>query len=111
MKYNIVNTTKQEATFRAASYNGTIAGEYYEGVGTMAHPKGGVRRIDKDHYEVISTGEVREYNRKSDAECEKHIKNLKRTMLKLMQLFRANFTGGINELFLTLTYRENSGGR
>lgn len=106
MKYSIINTTRQEGTFRAASYNGSIAGEFYVGTGIMAQPKGGIRRIDKEHYEVISTGEVREYM-PSDAECSKHIKNLKRTMAKLMQLFRANFTGGINELFITLTYKEN----
>lgn len=105
MKYTITKHGKQEEGYRAGWYKGTIAGDFLEVVGVAAKPKGGVRRLDKDHYLVISTGEVKEYEHKE--QDVKHIKNLRRTMAKLMGLFRANFTGGINELFVTLTYKEN----
>lgn len=105
MKYTIRKAGKQEEGYRAGWYRGSIAGDYLEAVGCMSKPKGGVRRLDKDHYLVISTGEVKEYQNHEDD--IKHIKSLRRTMAKLMQLFRANFSGGINELFITLTYKEN----
>lgn len=105
MKYTIRTAKKQEECYRAGWYRGSIAGDYLEAVGTMLKPKGGIKRLDKEHYLVISTGEVKEYQSREDD--IKHIKSLKRTMAKLMQLFRANFCGGINELFVTLTYREN----
>ena len=64
-----------------------------------------IKKIDKDRYAELSTGEIKEY---------KHIENrsesynsLRQTFKKIRYLINNNFTGEKNELFLTLTYAEN----
>ena len=65
-----------------------------------------IKKISKKEYIVLSTGEVKEY--KQNNSTEKTIKNLKETFNKLRQLIRTNFTdNGKNQLFITLTYKEN----
>jgi len=67
--------------------------------------KATIKKIDKNRYVELSTGEIKEY---------KHIENrsesynsLRQTFKKLRYLINHNFTGQKNELFLTLTYAEN----
>lgn len=64
-----------------------------------------IKKIDKDNYIDLSTGEIKEY---------KHIENrsesynsLRQTFKKIRYLVNSNFTGQKNELFVTLTYAEN----
>lgn len=64
-----------------------------------------IKKIDKDNYIDLSTGEIKEY---------KHIENrsesynsLRQTFKKIRYLINNNFTGRKNELFITLTYAEN----
>ena len=64
-----------------------------------------IKKIDKDHYADLSTGEIKKY---------KHIENrsesynsLRQTFKKLRHIINHNFTGEKNELFVTLTYAEN----
>jgi hypothetical protein len=64
-----------------------------------------IKKIDKDNYIDLSTGEIKEY---------KHIENrsesynsLRQTFKKIRYLINNNFTGKRNELFVTLTYAEN----
>jgi len=64
-----------------------------------------IKKIDKDHYADLSTGEIKEF---------KHIENrsesynsLRQTFKKIRYLVNNNFTGQKNELFVTLTYAEN----
>lgn len=74
-----------------------------------------VRRLDKDHYEIKATGEVKEYNHNT-AEVEgiqriiKMQKSLQRTFTNLRALINTNFTMSDIEdkrvLFLTLTYSD-----
>lgn len=84
-------------------------GEYHVSLSHSAHEcKPGVRRIDKEHYEVIATGEVRQYR---EPDAPRGMTNLSRAMQCLQGLIRANFGGGgRNELMLTLTYRLNPDG-
>ena len=96
-------TKVQEGNFKAEVFKGRKEGDFMEAVGTQRPSRPGVRRINKTLYEVISTGEVREYKTND----QKGGWSLKRTMEKLTGLIRVNFNGGKNELFLTLTYREN----
>lgn len=55
------------------------------------------QRINKNEYLDLRTGEVKEYSN-----CRGINKN--RSFNKLRQFINANFTGGENEVFLTLTY-------
>lgn len=66
------------------------------------HPH--VRKLSKDEYVVLSTGEILPYEHTD----EKHIANLRNTFTKLRQLIRHNFSADTdNQLFLTLTYAQN----
>lgn len=80
--------------------------KYVDVLETQFPTKATVKKLDKEHYCVLSTGEVKEYSNKETEEKDKD--NLKKTFTKLRQLIRTNFTkGGHNQLFITLTYGEN----
>jgi len=72
-----------------------------------------VRRIDKDRYQVLKTGEVKEYNRMSKENKQNARRSaLNRTFGELRGLIRTNFVsegenGENSQLFITLTYAEN----
>lgn len=64
-----------------------------------------IRKLNKDEYVVLETGEIKEYNHfenRSDS-----YNSLRQTFKKLRYLINNNFSGGRNELFITLTYAEN----
>jgi hypothetical protein len=61
------------------------------------------KKISKDEYVILSSGEIREYNEKVNYMRQRE--NLKRTMNELRQLIRHNFLDeGKNQLHVTLTY-------
>lgn len=69
------------------------------------NPVATIKKLDKETYMVIATGEVKEFE---------HIENrsqstnsLRQTFKKLRYRINSNFYGNRNELFLTLTYAEN----
>ena len=62
------------------------------------------RKLDKDTYENIETKERFKY-RKSEHRGN-NIESIKKSFKKLNLLIEANFSGVPNELFITLTYRE-----
>lgn len=64
-----------------------------------------IKKIDKDRYVEVSTGEIKEFN---------HIENrgqsynsLRQTFNKVRDLINNNFVGQANELHVTITYAEN----
>lgn len=64
----------------------------------------GAIKLNKKEYLVKSTGEIKEYQYSE----KKQVKNLKKTFKELKYLIRTNFSEiSSNQLFLTLTYREN----
>ena len=66
--------------------------------------KPGIRRLNKDEYVVLSTGEVKEYV-SSDG---KNREALRKTFQELRYLIRSNFTADDPyQKFITLTYAEN----
>lgn len=73
----------------------------------------GITRIDKDHYKVRATGEVKTYKKNVDSTGSfiKHQKSLSRTFSNLRSLINTNFTKaditGKKCLFLTLTFAED----
>jgi hypothetical protein len=69
-----------------------------------SQPKATIRKISKTEYEVIATGERREFA--LIPEC-KQIVYIKKSMRRLNELIRANFdtvSNATNACFLTLTY-------
>ena len=63
------------------------------------------RKISKNQVVNIVTGEVIECRQSSTREDNRV--SLKRTIKRLRDLINCNFEGADNELFITLTYREN----
>lgn len=62
-------------------------------------------KLDKYHYMIVSTGEVKEFETSSNRSDSYN--SLRQTFKRLRYLINNNFTGGRNELFVTLTYAEN----
>lgn len=65
------------------------------------HPA--ILKLSKDEYMIYSTGEVKRYNSLKN----KDPKNVQRTVTKMRRIINCNFFGEKNELFITLTYKEN----
>lgn len=64
-----------------------------------------IKKLSKTHYLVKDTGEVLEY--KLSENRGQNIAGLKESFRKIRDLINNNFTGGGNELHITLTYAEN----
>lgn len=62
-----------------------------------------IRKMDKQHYIYLPTGEMRTYKTQSRVSSG----SLRRTFVRLRDLIRCNFDGGNDQLFITLTYAEN----
>lgn len=95
----------QAGDYKGRWHRVRIEGDYAE-VMSMAKPTAqGVRKLSKDSYLVLSTGEVRQYQKKDN---KTQGESLRRTMERLRGLIRCNFgSDNQNECFLTLTYAEN----
>lgn len=67
--------------------------------------KSNIKKINEDQYVVLSTGELKNFDKGSSRYDSKN--SLRQTFKKLRYLINNNFVGARNELFVTLTYREN----
>lgn len=66
-----------------------------------------IKKISKEEYIVVSTGEVKEYKPKKEI-TEKAKEDLKKTFNRLRELIRTNFLENTkNQVFITLTYSKN----
>lgn len=66
----------------------------------------GIKKISKNEYLVVSTGEIKEFSNRSENRSEDK-ESLRKTFKHIRQLINTNFTGGANELIFTITYKEN----
>lgn len=64
-----------------------------------------IKKLNEDQYIVLSTGELKNFNKGSNRYDAKN--SLRQTFKKLRYLINNNFVGSRNELFVTLTYKEN----
>ena len=64
-----------------------------------------IKKLNDDYYLVLSTGEIRKFEKNDDRLSNKN--SFRQTFKKLRYLINNNFCGLENELFLTLTYAEN----
>ena len=67
--------------------------------------KNHIKKLDKDRYIELSTGEIKEFNHIENR--SESFNSLRQTFKKLRYLINNNFTGKGNELHVTLTYAEN----
>lgn len=75
----------------------------------MTHePKCVVKRLKDKTYVNIKSGEVKEYMPKIEGKQFRNIRSLKMIFRNLRQLITTNYQGGDNEIFLTMTYREQT---
>lgn len=64
-----------------------------------------ILKLDSDTYVVKATGEIKEFVH-SESRAD-DLKSVRSTLKKLRYLINNNFDGSDNELFVTLTYKEN----
>lgn len=65
----------------------------------------GIKKISKYEYIVIATGEIKEFNKINNRSQDKE--SLRKTFKNIRQLINTNFVGNLNELYFTITYKEN----
>ncbi len=63
------------------------------------------RKLNKEHYLDLETGEILDY--KLNTSRDENINSMRKTLHKIRRTINNNFSGGENELFLTLTYAKN----
>lgn len=64
-----------------------------------------IKKLDKERYVNLKTGEIGEF-KQSEVRSDSY-NSLLQTFKKLRYLINNNYTGAGNELFITLTYKEN----
>lgn len=64
-----------------------------------------ILNIDKNHYMIIQTGEIKESNHIMNR--GENINTIRFSISNLRNLINNNFTGGQNELWITLTFGDN----
>lgn len=65
-----------------------------------------IKVISGKRYVNLETGEIHDMDTSSSTRLD-NLKSTKQTMKKLRRLVSHNFTGGINQLWITLTYRDH----
>ena len=65
-----------------------------------------IKVISGKRYVNLETGEIHDMDTSSSTRLD-NLKSTKQTMKKLRRLVAHNFTGGINQLWITLTYRDH----
>ena len=65
-----------------------------------------IKVISGKRYVNLETGEIHDMDTSSSTRLD-NLKSTKQTMNKLRRLVAHNFTGGINQLWITLTYRDH----
>ena len=75
--------------------------QHMEKMNTQAN----IKKIDKDRYIDISTGEIKEFNHIENR--QQSYNSLRQTFKKLRYLINNNLEGKPNELHVTMTYKEN----
>ena len=108
--YNIVKIKTQEGKYKPKDWDVVKvinqADRYLDEKATKHKILTHVRKIDKEHYINLKTGEIKKYKFKSPDEDRDYFV-LMRTFEKLRQILRTNFVGDKSEAFLTLTYKQN----
>lgn len=69
---------------------------------TNGNYKARIKKLSKYHYVDLSTGEVKEFEL-SETRAD-NVNSVRQTFKKMRYLINNNFTGADNELFITLTY-------
>lgn len=66
-----------------------------------------IEKVDNLHYKVLSSGEIREYERGCTGTKADHLRSVKRAFNNLKKLINCNYDEPCNVRFFTLTYAEN----
>lgn len=72
---------------------------------SKANFRANIKKLDKDTYLDISTGEIKEFSHSENR--QQNYNSLRQTFNRLRLLINNNFVGGSNQFHITLTYKEN----
>ena len=92
---------KDSAYVKVTKMNHLVEVQHMEKKNHKAH----IKKLDKDRYMEIATGEIKEFNHSENR--QQNYNSLRQTFKKLRYLINNNFTGKGNELHITLTYKAN----
>jgi hypothetical protein len=91
----------KSAYVKVTKMNHIVEVQHMEKINRSVH----IKKLDKDTYLDIATGEIREFNHSDNR--QQNYNSLRQTFKKLRYLINNNFQGKPNELHVTLTYKEN----
>ena len=92
---------KDSAYVKVTQMNHLVEVQHMEKKNYQAH----IKKLDKDRYLEIATGEIKEFNRSENR--QDNYNSLRQTFKRLRYLINNNFTGEGNELHITLTYKDD----
>ena len=92
----------KNALVTVTEMNHIIEVQHMEKMNNCVH----IKKLDADRYVDLKTGDIREFQRTENR--SQGLNSLHQTFKKLRYLINNNFTGGGNELFITLTYAEQT---
>lgn len=89
------------STVRVTKMNHLVEVQHMERMNRINH----IQKLDKERYLNLKTGEIGEF-KKGEVRSDS-LNSLRQTFKKLRYLINTNYEGAGNELFITLTYKEN----
>ena len=106
-KVKIIESEKAKI-FPGANVKKSIQGNIIE-ITYTSHRKQGatIKKLNKEQYMVVSSGEIKEYNQEKEGNRTDNIKEVKRSMQKLRAIINTNVYDVSTVRWCTFTYKEN----
>lgn len=98
---------KKKEIERGSFVSATIAGDSIKITTALGNKNPTMIKFDKDSMLNTKTGELVKIKHAKSRTDPKNLRSLRRTFEKIRLLINANFSGGKNQLFVTLTYRNS----
>lgn len=98
---------KKKEIERDSFVSATIAGDSIKITTALGNKNPTMIKFDKDSMLNTKTGELVKIKHAKSRTDPKNLRSLRRTFEKIRLLINANFSGGKNQLFVTLTYRNS----
>lgn len=98
---------KKKEIERDSFVSATIAGDSIKITTALGNKNPTTIKFDKDSMLNTKTGELVKIKHAKSRTDPKNLRSLRRTFEKIRLLINANFSGGKNQLFVTLTYRNS----
>lgn len=100
--------TNSVSIYPGATVKKSVQGNIVEITYTSHRTQGAtIRKLNDKEYEVVSTGEIKEYNKNKEGNRTDNIKEVKRSMQKLRAIINTNVYDVSTVRWCTFTYKKN----